>query len=177
MQHILLPQGIALSSQQNTHPKMPEWPVPTHFLFIMALPKLFHSSPYARQKQTSLSVSLAFSILLSPILYSPTFSLKTHALEKMGEFPLWHNGLKILCRLCRSTGSFPQCSGLRIQGCWSCGIGHTCCLDLITSPGTSICHSLNKWVHKCFLILFFYLQMSYQVDRGAIIIIIEQISI
>ena len=38
----------------------------------------------------------------------------------------------------------PQCSGLRIWHCHSCGIGHSCGSDWIPGPGTSIRHECSQ---------------------------------
>ena len=55
----------------------------------------------------------------------PDIVVKEKILNKfIGKFPLWPSGLKVWhCQ-------FPaRHSGLRIQLCWSCGIGHSCCSD------------------------------------------------
>ena len=41
------------------------------------------------------------------------------------EFPLWH-------------------SGLGIWRCWSCDVGCSCCSDLISGLGISICHGCDE---------------------------------
>ena len=63
------------------------------------------------------------------------------------EFPLWHSGLRIRHCHCSSSGSIPgQHSGLRIWYCCSCGIGHSCSLDLI--PGLRNIHMPWVWLRK-----------------------------
>ena len=62
--------------------------------------------------------------------------LKTLCLE----FPLWHSGLMIQLVSKEVLVQSPALSsGLRIWHCCSCGTGHSSGLDLIPSPGTSVC--------------------------------------
>ena len=54
--------------------------------------------------------------------------------------------------------SLAQCSRLRIQHCWSCGIGHCCGSDLISGLGTSYTvgdqkRKKKKTSQDCFLFL------------------------
>lgn len=61
------------------------------------------------------------------------------------EFPLWVRGLKRqLVSMEVPVPSLAHCSGLRIQRCCSCGVGHSYGLYLIASPGISICHGEAK---------------------------------
>ena len=58
---------------------------------------------------------------------------------------LWHSGLMIqLVSVEVLVLSLSWHSGLRMQCCRSCGIGCKSSSDLISGPGTSICHKCSQ---------------------------------